>query len=91
MSEIDQGAILYDRIIENLDDSYWNEDLDEINLTNRGYVLINGVWFTFGWYIGWGIVLSTIEEMDHVPDIIKAFYMKDSKGYKEYKKRHRLR
>ena len=87
MSEIDHGAILYDKIIENLDDSYWNEDLDKINLTNRGYVLINGDWFTFGWHIGWGIVLATIEEMDHVPNITKAFYMKDSQSYKEYKRR----
>ena len=74
---------IYEKIIDNLEESYWNENLDDIHLTNRGYVIINGEWFTFGWYIGWGIVLSTIEKMDHIPDITKAFYMKDSKEYKK--------
>jgi len=86
MSEIDQGMVLYEQIIENLDESYWNKDLDEVQWTNRGYVEINGKWFTFGWYIGWGIVLSTIEKMDHVPNTSKAFYMKDSKEYKKWEK-----
>ena len=88
MSEIDQESVLYEQIIENLDDSYWNENLDEIHMTNRGYIKINGNWFIFGWHIGWGIVLSTIKKMDHVPDISKAFSMRDSQDYKKYKKRH---
>lgn len=87
MSEIDQGMVLYEQFIENLDESYWNEDLDKIQRKNRGYVEINGEWYTFGWLFPWGIVLSTIKKMDRVPDISKAFYMKDSRGYKEYKKR----
>lgn len=86
MSEIGEGMLLYEQIIDNLDDSYWNEDLDEIQQTNRGYVEINGEWFTFGWFVAWGIVLSTIKKMDHVPDISKAFYMKDSKVYKKLRR-----
>lgn len=85
--EIDAGAILYEQILENLDDSYWNKNLDEIQKTNRGYVQINNEWFTFGWHIGWGIVLSTIEKIDHIPDLSKAFSMKECKEYKKYKGR----
>lgn len=87
--ETDAGAILYEQILENLEDSYWNKDLERVNKTNRGYVLVDGKWYTFGWFIGWGILISTIKEMDHVPDISKAFCMKDSKNYKEYKEYRR--
>jgi len=80
MNEIDQGMVLYEQIIENLDDSYWNKNLNEIQRTNRGYVKIDGKWFTFGWFVGWGIVLSTIKKMDHIPDISKAFNMRDYKS-----------
>lgn len=84
MCEIDAGMELFEQILETLDDSYWNKDLDEIQLTNRGYVKINEEWITFGWHIAWGVVLSTIQKMDHVPDLSKAFYMRDCKEYKKY-------
>lgn len=85
MSEIDEGMILFEQILENLEESYWDKDLDEIQWTNRGYINVGGVWYTFGWHIGWGIVLSTIEKTDRVPNVTELFYMRDSKTYQKLK------